>query len=164
MRGVSCSGKDTFINNYFPEYGNVLSSDDFRQMMFGSTAEQRHSDKVFKLMYELLESRLLFRAEWTVMNSTNLRIKEASTIIELCKKYYTPFTILSIHPPKVEELKDRNKKRFTETGIYIPEHVIERQYLRYFDCMEPFVQEAVNNVYGSMIEFNQNEEVLRHVR
>jgi len=163
MRGTSCSGKDTFINDHFPDRLNVLSSDDFRQMMYGSVHEQRHNDKVFKTMYEIMELRFQHKAEWTVLNSTNLRIRDIQKPIELCKKYHVPFTILSIQPPELEELKRRNNQRSLETGFFVPENVLERHRDRYFNALEPFIQEAANNIHCTLIEVDQDEKVLKHV-
>lgn len=164
MRGTSCSGKDTFIKEYFGmQNPNVLSSDDFRQMMFGNIAEQRYNKQVFDMMYSILEMRLQHRAEWTILNSTNLRISDIRTPIELCKKYHTPFTILSVNPPPLIVLKRRNKHRKSEFGLDVPDEVLEKHYNRYFSSMDPFIEEAKNNPYCSFIEFDQSHTVLNHV-
>lgn len=163
MRGTSCSGKDTFINQRFPDSTNVISSDFFRQMLFGDISNQRNNDEVFAHMHGILEKRLISKVEWTVLNATHLRLRDMQPAIELCKKYHTPFTILSIQPPSIEELKERNEKRAIETGFKVPEYVLERHHERYFACMPTIVQEASYNKLCSLIEFDQQERVLRHV-
>lgn len=164
MRGTSCSGKDTFLEQYFVNGGpNIISSDYFRQMLFGNVSEQRYNEDVFKMIHQVIESRMIHRAEWTVLNSTNLKMSDLRVPIELCKKYHTPFTFLSLEPPSVEELKIRNQKRYKETGFLIPDSVLERHYAKYFNSRSNFIQEAANNPYCSFIEFNQKYEVLEHV-
>lgn len=164
MRGTSCSGKDTFANKHFPDTANHLSSDFFRQMLLGNINDQRNSDQVFGLMYQILETRFQHKAEWTVLNATNLRMRDLQKPIELCKKYHVPFTILSIEPPPVPELMRRNQHRYATGGdILIPDNVLHRHYERYYNCMPAFIEEAVNNEYCSFIEFDQTEQVLRHV-
>ena len=163
MRGTTCSGKDTFIEQFFPESTNILSSDFMRGLLTGDVECQRDNDLVFKTLFEIMENRFVNRADWTVFNATNLRIKDCRPAIDLCLKFRVPFTFLSIHPPSIEVLKSRNEQRYNATGIHIPEAVIEKHYDRYFNAFEPFALEAVNNPLCSLIEVDQNYDVKRNL-
>lgn len=163
MRGTSCSGKDRFIDKNFPNKNHVLSSDNFREMMLGDITSQQHNKRIFETMYEILECRFLNRVNWTVLNSTNLRFKDCSTAIELCKKYMVPFTFISIEPPSLEELQSRNELRALSSPLLIPDHVLEKHHNRYWASMDPFLQEAQYNPLCTWIEIDQEWEVLNHV-
>lgn len=160
MRGTTLSGKDTFIKDHFKDEGAVLSSDYFRAMVCGDVSIQNQNKMVFDTLYQILEYRLINRVEYTVLNATNIKYKDTSRAIELCKKYKVPYTILSITPPTVSELERRNLKRFSEKGIHIPPEVIQKHHDRYELCKEPFVKDAINNPHCSFIEFDQDYNVV----
>lgn len=164
MRGTTLSGKDTFIKSSFPNPNHVLSSDNFREMMLGDITSQQHNKKVFDMIHEILECRFLNRVEWTVLNSTHLRIKDCSAPIELCKKYRVPFTFISIVPPSIEELKRRNEERSLVSPLRIPESVIEKHYNRYEASKEPFLKEAQYSPLCTWIEIDQDWQVVHHVQ
>lgn len=165
MRATTCSGKGTFIKSQFGEgmTNHVLSSDNFREMLFGTKTEQRKNHVVFATMYQVLEHRLIDRVPLTILDSTNLRFKECEKVLELSKKYHTPIMVISIQPPRVDELKHRNKKRQEETGFFVPESVIEKHYNRYFASIDPFIKEAIYNDYFKFTELDQDYNVVRLV-
>jgi predicted kinase len=165
MRATSCSGKGTFIKKNFGEKNanHVLSSDEFREKICGTMSEQRQNKKVFDMMYNILESRLTNRVPLTIMDSTHIRFADCQTVVELSKKYHTPIMVISIQPPSIEELKERNESRMTQTGIYIPEDVLEKHLHRYSASMEPFIKEAMYNDYFKFTEIDQDYNVIRFV-
>jgi predicted kinase len=164
MRGTTCSGKDTFAYTQFEGKENhILSSDNFREMLFGTKTEQRKNRLMFDTLYDVLEHRLQCRVPFTVVNSTNLRFKDIDKVLELSKKYHTPIMVISIQPPSLSSLKERNKKRAEETGFYVPETVIEKHYNRYFASMEPFIKEAIYNDNFRFTEIDQDYNVVRMV-
>lgn len=163
MRGTSCSGKDVFISQSFPDSNHVISSDVFRELLLGDITSQQHNDRVFGMMLEVLEYRLLNRVEWTVWNSTNMRFKDIHKVIEMCKKYHEPFTFISINPPSFETLRERNEKRKDIIGMDIPDSVFERHLHRYEASKSPFQKEAVYNDLCTWIEIDQDHNVLEHI-
>lgn len=163
MRGTSCSGKDTFIEKHFNDDSAIFSSDKFRKMLTGDIHVQQFNDKVFEVMHNIMDFRLANKAEYTVYNATNLRVRDASNVIELSKKHQCPITVISIIPPSLEELKARNQKRFDETGFFIPETVFEKHHDRYYNCMDAFLEEAYNNNLMKFIEIDQDYEVMREI-
>jgi predicted kinase len=163
MRGTTLSGKDTFISKHFKDGSAIFSSDHFRKMLCGDVHVQQFNNKVFHMMHEIIEFRIANRVDYTVYNATNLKIKDASTIIELAKKYQCPVTVISIQPPDVETLHKRNKKRNMEEGFLIPDNVIEKHYDRYSNCMKAFEDEAYNNHLVKLIEIDQDYEVVREI-
>lgn len=163
MRATTCSGKSTFIQQHFTNKNSVFSSDDFREMVCGDRQSQQFNKRVFELMHDAIDFRLANRAEYTVYDATNLRIRDASAIIELSKKHQMPITVISIQPPSEDELKLRNKLRQHETGFYVPETVISKHLHRYEECMGPFIDEAMNNLLMKFVEIDQDYEVIREV-
>jgi predicted kinase len=163
MRATTCSGKSTFIAQNFPNSNAVFSSDDFREMLTGDRTNQQFNKRVFEIMHSIIDFRLHNRAEYTVYDATNLRIRDASMMIELSKKHQIPLTVISIEPPTLDELIRRNRIRNNETGFNVPQNVIEKHLHRYYECMDPFLEESKNNLLFKFIEINQDHEVIREV-
>lgn len=165
MRATSCSGKGTFIKAQFGDdmVNHVLSSDNFREMLFGTKTEQRKNHVVFEKIHEVLEHRLSDRVPLTILDSTHLRFKDCAEVVELSKKFHTPIMVISIQPPTLDDLKRRNKKRQVETGFFVPETVLEKHYNRYFNAIDPFIKEAIYNDYFKFTELDQDYNVVRVV-
>jgi predicted kinase len=163
MRATTCSGKGTFIKQHFKHDSAIFSPDKFREMMCGDIHTQQFNKQVFDTMHHMMDFRLSNRAEYTVYDATNLRIRDASAVIELSKKHGCPITVVSIHPPAIEDLFERNNARYMATGVLIPDSVIDKHYNRYFASMDPFLKEASYNRLMKFIEINQDYEVLREI-
>lgn len=166
MRGTSCSGKDTFIEKHFEPADSsphVISSDRIRSMLYGSPTVQRHNKQVFELIHKIIEERISSKVTWTVYNATNLKMSDCNKIIDICKKYKTPYTFISIRPPALELLFERSIMRGERGGLYVPQAVLERHIDTYHNNFKYFVEEAVNSRLCSLIEIDQNYEVLNHV-
>lgn len=164
MRGTSCSGKDSFIDNNFKNNNHVLSSDNFREMLIGDITSQNQNKYIFNKLKEVLESRFINKVNWTVINSTNLRIRDCSSYIELCKKYRVPYTFISIIPPSLDELVYRNNIRnlFSPMNIHID--VLERHHNRYEASKQPFLDETYNSNLCTWIEIDQEWEVNEYIK
>lgn len=164
MRGTSLSGKDTFINSTFNRPNNVLSSDNFRELLFGDMSYQGQNNVVFDKMYTILEHRLIYKVEWTVLNATNLRMKDISIPVGLCGLHQEPFTIISIQPPSLEELMFRAEQRIKDGGINIPTHVLTKHLARYEGSLDSFVAEAKHNPLCTFVEIDQNHDIIQMVQ
>jgi len=164
MRSPSCGGKDTFIRKHFmKEGGQVISSDAFRELLTGDINNQQMNERVFSLMAEVLDFRLANRVSWTVVNATNLRMRDCSRFVDIAKKHHTPFMFICIAPPSREILHERAISRQKQTGmIYVPE-VIDKHYDRYESAARPFIEEATYNANCKLIEVNQSYEVIREI-
>lgn len=165
LRATSCSGKSTFIKNNFGEESenHVMSSDKFREMLFGTKTEQRMNKKVFETMNSFIESRLVSRVPLTIVDATHLRFKDCEAVLTLSKKYKVPLMFISIQPPALDELKRRNKKRMESSGFFVPEEVLEKHYNRYFTAIDPFIKEAIYNDLVKFTEIDQEYNVVRFV-
>lgn len=159
-RGVVLSGKTTFVDKHFPNKNAIFSADDFRERYFGSKSKQALNDLVFSTINDMLDIRLAHKPAWTVYEATTIRIRDCSGVIEKCKKHKTPYTFISIEPPSLEELIDRNTKRYDRTGVFMPLHVIEKQLSNYHRCLPAFEDEAKNSTLCSLIQIDQNYEVI----
>lgn len=163
MRAPSCSGKDSFIEKHHFEESAVISSDRFREMLLGDIASQQHNDLVFDMLFKVIEIRFLNKVQYTVLNATNLRFKDCSRYVDLCKKYRVNYTFLAIQPPSLEELNERNVNRGKKGGLVVPEKTLARHHHRYTACEEPFLQEALYSDLCQYIEIDQEHKVIRHV-
>lgn len=165
LRGTTCSGKDALANKFFPK-NTVVSSDYFRELLTGDVASQRRNQEVFSMLNRVVESRLEHRVNITVYNATNLRMKDCSNVIELCKKWHTPYTILSLQPPSKEELFERSKKRGLGGGLFVPMDIIDKHYERYYNIntTENFEQEAINSPLCEFVEIGQDYEVIKYIK
>lgn len=157
MRGATCSGKSTFIETNFQNPNAVLSSDDYREILFGDRAFQRKNDELFGFIQTILKYRLASKVNWTVLDATHIKMRDVRNTIELCKEYGSLFTILSIQPPSLDELHRRNENR---EGMTIPSNIVEKHYNGYFNNLDNFKTEISNNLLGSWIEIDQNDEVI----
>lgn len=157
FRGVSCSGKSTISRSFDPQ--DVLSSDDFRLRYLGSVSEQRFNKMIFDKMADCLEARLTNMCPFTVIDSTNLKMKDGRRFRELALAYHAELVIIDVEPPEVEVLKERNMKRFMEAGVYIPEHVFDRHVNTYWTAMPSFEDMVERNPKMSMIKVGQDGEI-----
>lgn len=165
MRGASCSGKDTFINQTFGEScPHVISSDDMRVKLTGDVSKQDYNTRVFELMEEFVKTRVLNGADYTVINATNLRMKDTRRFIELGKELKSRMVMISIAPPAPTELIKRAEARELEGGLRTPDGVLYKHYERYENCKKAFLNEATYNDLFQFIEINQEQEVIRHVK
>ena len=161
MRATTCSGKDTFIAEHFENPNHVFSSDNFREMLCGTMGVQQFNKQVFDTMHGIIDFRLANKVDFTIYNATNLRFKDASAVVEMCKKYHVPYIFISIAPPSLEELHQRNEIRHLEKKVpLIPEGVINKHFERYESCRPRFMEEAFYSDLCKFIEVDQNYEVI----
>lgn len=154
FRGVSCSGKSSFARKFDPQ--DVLSSDEFRHRYLGSVSEQRFNKMIFDKMADCLEARLTNMCPFTVIDSTNLKMKDGRRFRELALDYHAELVIIDVEPPAIEVLKERNMKRFMETGVYIPEHVFDKHVNTYWTALSYFEDMAEGHPKVSMIKVGQD--------
>lgn len=157
FRGVSCSGKSSIARKFDPQ--DVLSSDEFRLRYLGSVSEQRFNKMIFDKMEDCLEARLTNMCPFTVIDSTNLKMKDGRRFRELALAYHAELVIIDVEPPSLEVLKERNMKRFMETGVYIPEHVFDKHVNTYWSAMPSFEDMVMEHYKMSMIKVGQDGEI-----
>lgn len=161
IRGTSCSGKDTFIDKYF-QRANVLSSDEFSVMLTGKMGSNGQTPAIFDFLFGALEHRLRYGVAYTVLNATNLRVRDCSRAIEAAKGLGVPVTFISIDPPPLNDLIERSMKRGEEGGLQTPAVVLERHYLRYFDNLNNFKKLVKENDHVTFIRIDQDYEVIEN--
>jgi predicted kinase len=162
MRGTTCSGKDTFCKSYAEH--NILSSDKFRGMLLGDVKDQSKNALVFSELRRTLEMRIQNGCLYTVVNATSLKFKDIKEYLDIAMKYSVPVKVISIQPPSLEELKQRNIKRHAETGILIPDEVIERHYQTYQNTVDSFPESLIAYYPSAKYrELNQQYETVKKV-
>lgn len=129
LRGVSCSGKDTFCKSVLPK--NVLSSDALRGVLLGDESDQSANKFVFSELRRLLNIRLSHGAALTVINATNLKASESKEYFDLAEKWGAKVLVLSLKPCNIDEFNRRNAIRVDQEGRNIPLEVFERQCKTY---------------------------------
>lgn len=157
IRGTSCSGKDTFIEQHFKDHC-VLSSDKFRLMLLDNMKDQTKNNFIFDMMHDVLEQRLRFGVAYTVINATNLKFKDCQVYFELAERFNENITVISIDPPEIDELFKRSRVRGNLGGLEVPEDVIERHHNSYFASMDRFIEVASVNDKVSFIRIDQDWE------
>lgn len=157
IRGPSCSGKDTFVNQHFKDHC-VLTRDQFRLALFDDVNEQNKSDLVTEYMQHTLELRLRFGTGYTVINSTNLRYADISGVLSLAKKFGRKVSVISIDPPSLEELIRRNEVRVA--GAKRTNSSLEKHIMKYYSFMPRFVEVAEYDPDFTFTRINQSWEVV----
>jgi predicted kinase len=158
MRGVSTSGKDTFISSTLDIHtADVLSSDFYRQHLFGDDKFQRGNDKVFDLLYSVLDTRLANHCGLTILNSMNLAISDCKPALEIIKKHSAECLVISLSVP-TDELMKRHEDRRVNGGIYIPPTALLKKIERYNNCTRDFTNYATDNSdWFTFMEINFDE-------
>jgi predicted kinase len=141
MRGASCSGKSTIASQLVPNKV-IISSDATRELLFGDITIQTMNKLVFEHIHKIVEHRCSFMVGVTLVDATHLSVSEIAFYVEMTKKYGTNVRVVSIVPPSIETLIERNTLRSIQTGVYIPPAIIEKHHRKYFDCRPTFVKYA----------------------
>ena len=157
LRGAQGSGKSYVARSCFrPE--QIVSSDNLRGLISGDPSYQKSSAMAFKLLRYIIDARLA-HGQLTVLDATNLRIKDVKGYIETAKHNCVPFKIISIKAPK-KILQERIKSRFTDgTGVNISEEVLDTYLNRYDTTTHLFEKQ-----FGSdFVEFQSDKYLLSNV-
>ena len=133
LRGVSGSGKSTFIKEHNWLEPFVLSSDLLRKMLTSydidingnNYTSQNMNDEVWKTFYHILETRLN-EGELTVIDATNIKREDINKFKKLAEKYRYRIYCIDFSDIPLETLKERNASRPAE--IRVSDAVIEKQY------------------------------------
>lgn len=136
LRGPSCVGKTSYTEQY--DTTCILSSDFLREFMLGDRSKQTKNREVFEMLHKVLEMRLANDVQFTVIDATNLKIKDIRPLIDICDKYHARIKLLNFHPPSLAELIARNQERFERTGFNIPTEVITRHYETFHNAFAEF--------------------------
>lgn len=162
MRGCSNTGKDHFCNSNFTEHC-VLSSDKIRLLLLNSVEDQTKNGFVFEHLRHVLDLRLRFGCEYTVVNATCLKFKDVTDYINLARKYGAKVTFISIDPPDIKDLIQRNNARGEAGGLRVPESVFAKHLMSYWSAMPRFEEEARNSIDVKWVRINQDWEIVDEI-
>lgn len=130
LRGIAGCGKSTFVKKHHLE-PYTLSPDNIR-LLYGSPVldnmghyqiSQEKNVKVFSLIYELLETRMI-DGEFTVIDSTNLTKEDFVKYKKLAHKYRYQIYCIDFSDVPFKTILKQNKKR--EELKVVPEDVLYR--------------------------------------
>lgn len=132
MRGVPASGKSTLIKSSGLEH-YTLSPDTLRLMYQAPIKDengkwsisQENNGAVWKLLYKLLESRMLTGSS-TIIDATHTKSSDFKEYIKLAEKYDYKIYCVDFSDVPLEDLKKRNKQRAEFRQV--PDEVIERMF------------------------------------
>lgn len=80
MVGPSGAGKTTFLVN--EKKSKIVSSDDLREEITGSHKDQSQNDKVFRILHEIVRTRIHAGLD-TIVDTTNIKRKDRSAVVNL---------------------------------------------------------------------------------
>lgn len=163
MRGTSNSGKSTFVKTYFPDHV-VISSDALRLQLTDSSSNQTINRQVFKMINEILETRILAGCPLTVIDATNLRFRDLKEYDDLARRYGKQLVVLSIVPPSLDDLMLRNTLRYSldVRNVLMNINILERHLDTYKSSTERFRQietQRAREQYFYFIEFDLKDSL-----
>lgn len=157
MRGTNASGKDRFVTaNFMPH--TVLSSDQMRLQLFDDVTEQKTSEIVFEQLKQMLELRLRYGVNYTVMNATHLRYADVDPYVQLARKFGHEVTVISIDPPPLDELVRRTK--LYPAGAKATVETLTKHLNRYENSIPRFEEVAAQNWYFNFKRITQDWELV----
>lgn len=151
--GATGAGKTTFAEYWLRTEPNWMrvSRDDFRMMHFSNTNLSPDDESKITEMVDGAITALINKGINVLVDATHCRVDYINSYLE---KYIEKTNIsFKVFEVPLEELKNRCKKRFEETGRYIPEKVTEKyfnelQYLKSsFDFTTRKRQKMENNIF-----------------
>lgn len=146
FRAVTLTGKTTIAKEMRKYEAQHLSSDYCRELITGNPLNQSVNKQAFDLLHSMLETRMK-NGVFTIYDATNLKWQDAKKAIKIAKQYNRPYAVLSIKPPCITELKKRSRYRCDETGFCIPDEVIEKHYIRYYEALPTFKEKLGDNFF-----------------
>lgn len=158
MRGTTLSGKSSLCEQNLLKTATI-ESDHFRELICNNVSTQNMNKTVFDTLRQVLEHRLEARVNLTIIDATNLKYRDVKEYVKLAEKYFTPYYFVHVEPPSLEEMRERNFKRYKIQEKFIPEHVIERHYNTYHNNIDVFLEKDPEKNF--IIEQNFAEEMKR---
>lgn len=153
MRGPSCSGKSSFIKGAKPS--SIISSDNIREELSGDRSNQSINTLVFQEMEHRLHIRLSLKVGLTIIDSTNLKMKQIRKWMDIADQYNESILVVSVVPDSVEALYANRDKRVSEGDLYVPDDVILRHYKTF--------NSATTGVYNELKKINNDRDDDRFV-
>ncbi|MDQ3553354.1 MAG: AAA family ATPase [Chloroflexota bacterium] len=120
--GPSGSGKSTFARRHFAAEG-VLSSDAFREAIFGDARDQGGTAEVFRQLHAVAEARLQ-AGRLVVIDATNVVAWDRLALLQLSERHGRPCVAIVFDLP-LEQCLGANAGRL---GRVVPAGVLRRQW------------------------------------
>lgn len=122
LAGASGSGKSTFARRHFlPD--EILSSDAFREMMFGDARDQGATGEVFRELHATAAARLR-EGLIVVVDATNVVAWDRQALLRLSERHGRPCVAIVFDLP-LEQCLSANAAR---RGRVVPAGVVRRQW------------------------------------
>ncbi|MFK7115574.1 AAA family ATPase [Flavobacterium oreochromis] len=126
--GATGAGKSTFAEYWLRTEPNWMrvSRDDFRMMNFSNTNLAPEDESKITEMVDGSITALINKGVNVLVDATHCRAEYINTYIDkYIEKAHISFKVFDV---ELDELKKRCKKRFEETGRFIPEKVTEKYF------------------------------------
>lgn len=131
LRGIAGCGKSTFVKEHHLE-SYTLCPDNLRLLFNSPSLEnngifsipQDKNSKVFSLLYDILESRMI-DGEFTIIDATNLLKEDFVKYKKLAKKYRYTIYCIDFSDIPFEKILKQNELR-KNTYKYVPKYILDR--------------------------------------
>lgn len=121
LAGAAGCGKSSFAGEHFASV-EVLSSDDFRELVSGDPAEQAATPATFSLLMDALGERLK-RRRLTVVDATNVARRDRRRLLGMAERHAVPAVAVVFDLP----LAVCRQRASDRPGRRDPDDVVERQ-------------------------------------
>ncbi len=149
LRGVPGCGKSTWLKDKGLEH-YALNADNIRLLVQSPVMNTdgdlritgRHDNKVWKLLFELLEQRME-RGEFTIIDATHSSRKMVTAYKKLLEKYRYRIAMIDFKDVSLETILDQNLKR--ESYKFVPEEQIKmiHERIQHKDQIPPNYVEVI---------------------
>lgn len=120
--GAAGCGKSTFARRHFG-HAEILSSDDFREIVSGDAGDQESTPAAFSLLGHALAERLK-RRRFTVVDATNVARRDRRRLLGLAERHDLPAVAIVFDLPLslcLDRAAGREERR-------VPDHIVARQH------------------------------------
>lgn len=138
--GPAGCGKSSFVRRHFVP-AEILSSDDFRELVSGDASDQDATPAAFALLGHALNERMK-RRRLTVVDATNITRRERRRLLRVADRHEVPAVAIALDLP-LEVCLERAAGRPERT---IPEDVIVRQHAAFQRHLGGIADEGFDDV------------------
>jgi predicted kinase len=157
--GAPASGKTTYAKYLVRTEENWfrLSRDDFRSMNFNASKMDDDGEKRISLLFDTSIETLLKNKYNVVVDATHCKAEYINNYIN---KFNTKADIeFKVFEASFEELQERAKKRYEETGYFMPDHVIKK-FMNELETLKQSFDFSTRQITKEVLPIAEQDETL----
>lgn len=149
LSGIPTSGKSTYCNKYKDDFA-ILSRDGIREVLYGKRYKQNNESerRITKVFNNALNS-LLGDGKNIIIDNTNVKEAYINSFLKTIEQYPDYDVEIIFFDIPLWKAKYRNIIRYTKTGKWIPNKVMNAMYNSYI--------QIDRLKYGKIYKLNNNE-------